>query len=397
MDLVLVLEHRFRKGPDNNIYSSSNSINKTLWERYLKVFDKLLVVARVQEVNISISSNYLVEHNNVMFIELPYYVGPIQYLQNYFTIKKVLRSTIKNKNAYICRLPSINGGGLIKYLHKRHIPFGVEVVGDPWDVFAPGVLKRRFAFIHRIRSTIALRRLVKKASAAIYVTQSKLQSRYPTSTNAYSTYASNVMIEKSYYSLSGKVFNKNYLKDVINLLCIGSLFQMYKSPDVVILAISILKEKGINVSLNWLGDGQFLQPMKTLASKLGLSKEIYFLGNVSSNEVEKQLMNTDLYIHVAKTEGLPRSLIEAMAKGLPCIGSKVGGIPELLNSISLIDEINAVNLADKIIEFVSNKKLINDQANYNLLESNKYCNDILSRRREKFYQKLKSISLNPQI
>jgi len=50
---------------------------------------------------------------------------------------------------------------------------------------------------------------------------------------------------------------------------------------------------------------------------------------------------------------MPRAMIEAMARGLPCIGSAVGGIPELLSSEDLVSRGDAGALALKIMEVVS--------------------------------------------
>ena len=50
MDATLIIEHRFLKDSQGNVYASSNSVNTLLWERYLEVFDHLTVVARIQNV-----------------------------------------------------------------------------------------------------------------------------------------------------------------------------------------------------------------------------------------------------------------------------------------------------------------------------------------------------------
>ena len=57
-----------------------------------------------------------------------------------------------------------------------------------------------------------------------------------------------------------------------------------------------------------------------------------------------------VYIQPSRIEGLPRALIEAMSRGCACVGSSVGGIPELLNN-QYIHEVNDYNsLAVKIFD-----------------------------------------------
>ena len=89
---------------------------------------------------------------------------------------------------------------------------------------------------------------------------------------------------------------------------------------------------------------------------------------------------------VSRTEGLPRALIEAMACGLPCIGSRVGGIPELLEPVALVAPGNSKELAEKIYEFVTDTTLLNSQAVRNWNEAKNYHDKILSQRRMAFYQ-----------
>uniref|UniRef100_UPI004048FCF4 glycosyltransferase n=1 Tax=Flavobacterium sp. TaxID=239 RepID=UPI004048FCF4 len=392
MNLVLVLEHRFRKSADGKIYSSSNSINTALWDRYLKKFDKLIVVARIEKCHLNISQEYYIEHNNVSFFEIPFYKGPIEFLKKRSEIKNILNRLLTPENAFLCRLPSMVGKMLINKLQSKQIPYSVEVVGDPWETFAPNAMKVNFSIVHRIRGYYNLKKLVKSAAGAIYVTKNQLQKRYPVSNNAFTTHASNVMIGKDKIVIEPKIFTKDIKTEIIKLVSVGSLAQLYKSPDIVIEGLAILKHRNYKISFVWMGDGNFKDEMINYAHKLGVSDEIKFIGNVTTDKVHQILAEADMYIHISKTEGLPRSLIEAMAKGLPSIGSTVGGIPELLSPEALIQNIDARSFANKVIEFIENPNLMNQQAALNLEESRFYENSILDARRQQFYNHLLSTS-----
>ena len=69
----------------------------------------------------------------------------------------------------------------------------------------------------------------------------------------------------------------------------------------------------MNCKLTWLGEGKHKEAMRKLASTLHISNDVIFKGNVSRDEVDETLRNTDLFLLVSRTEGLPRALIEAMA------------------------------------------------------------------------------------
>jgi glycosyltransferase involved in cell wall biosynthesis len=72
------------------------------------------------------------------------------------------------------------------------------------------------------------------------------------------------------------------------------------------------------------------------------------------------------------TEGMPRSLIEAMARGIPAIGSNTGGIPELLPKQALVSVEDVGALADKIVEFMSNPDRLVKMSNYNFRKAQDY-------------------------
>ncbi|MBP1712751.1 MAG: glycosyltransferase, partial [Deltaproteobacteria bacterium] len=68
-----------------------------------------------------------------------------------------------------------------------------------------------------------------------------------------------------------------------------------------------------------------------------------------------ELDTADLFVLASRTEGLPRAMIEAMSIGLPCIGSDVGGIPELLDKADIFPPNNIKALTEKMIEVNTEK------------------------------------------
>jgi glycosyltransferase involved in cell wall biosynthesis len=389
MNATLVIEHRFKKDSNGKIYASSNSVNTMLWERYLEVFDRLTIVARIQDVSDAVGEEYLVSHEKVDFVPIPYYVGPKQFVKQYFKIKKVIEAQVQKNQAFICRLPSILGAILVSKLKKENIPYVVELVGDPWEVFAPGSLKNTLSFIHRYRSFLSLRKNVKRASGVIYVTEKMLQKRYPSNKNAISTHASNVILKDEIIAKKSKTFPNKL--DQLKIISIGSLEQMYKSPDIVLKALGEINKKEIDFELIWLGDGVHKEAMKKLAQELDIAERVKFKGNVLSTEVLKEIHNSNLYIHASRTEGLPRALIEAMAQGLPCIGTLVGGIPELLEDECLIEKNDIEALVQKITFFYEHPDFMQKMAEKNLIKAKEYEFNVLAARRATVYKHLENL------
>lgn len=102
-----------------------------------------------------------------------------------------------------------------------------------------------------------------------------------------------------------------------------------------------------------MGDGEPAR-YKKLAEELSVSELVHFDGVKStSDEVYQWLDEIDYYMQPSRTEGLPRALIEAMARGLPAIGSDRGGIPELLQNNCVFDISDSAGLATLMERFIN--------------------------------------------
>jgi L-malate glycosyltransferase len=83
---------------------------------------------------------------------------------------------------------------------------------------------------------------------------------------------------------------------------------------------------------------------------------------------------------------LPRAMVEAMARALPCIGSSVGGVPELLPPEDLVvpGDVNA--LATKIREIVTDPERLAQMSARNLATAQAYRDEVLAVQRTDFYR-----------
>lgn len=386
MNLVFVTEARFVKDKAGNVFGDP-SFTIDLWKRYLQTFSHVYIVGRVYEDFTYEGKMEMISSSSseVTFVEIPYYLGLSQFIQQYFRVKKKIRETVTQhqKSFFICRVPGVLSDLVIKELSRIKKSYAVEVVGDPEDVFAVGGVKHPLRRILKLSGVHNLKRNVKNASAALYVTDKTLQRKYPALQAKFITNASNVKLEDD--TIESNPRKKKSSPPYI-IISVGSLAQMYKSPDIVLEAIKQVRDAGLDCRLIWLGDGRFMSDMKERASSMGLDDFVDFKGNVPKDEVKLYLATSDLFILASRTEGLPRAMIEAMAKGLPCVGTRVGGIPELLDENMLVNKDSVSELAVKIEELLCNTALYNQVAERNLKESLKYSESILNKRRLEFYQ-----------
>ena len=391
MDLIFVTEARFVRGSDGRIYSLG-SYTASLWKRYLEHFDHVIVFARITQNSSRVfEEGHVSETRNVLFVSLPYYIGGLGFFQRKRKIYKIMDSSFQEGDAYILRVPGAVGAVASSVLHRKSIPYAVEVVGDPWDVYSPqSSVKHPLKPLLRLYSRFLLQKVVKRASAATYVTRYYLQKRYPVAQGVYTTSASDVILRDDQIACVARPFD---LVAPVHILSVGMLAQLYKSPDVVIKAIKLLNINGIDCRLTWLGDGLYREAMIRYADELGVGDKVHFVGNIPAGEAVRQyLKSADLFVLASQTEGLPRALIEAMAAGLPCIATNVGGVPELLDEDWLIPVGDPLALAKKIQWAVQAPENMEQQVKKNFHTVKEYARSVLDGRRADFYSYIKMIS-----
>jgi glycosyltransferase involved in cell wall biosynthesis len=234
-----------------------------------------------------------------------------------------------------------------------------------------------------------------------------LQQRYPSA--AYSVGMSDVEIPHDALVAARDVFITHYSsielaeedsvatfrtapqrRKRLRLITIGSLAQMYKGTDVLIRAAAKCLAAGMDFDLAIVGDGKCRRELEQLAEDLGISRHVHFLGQLPAGEaVREQLDKADLFVLPSRCEGLPRAMIEAMARALPCIGSAVGGIPELLVDEHMTPPGDVVALAAKIREVLDSPARMSAMSVRNLAIAQEYRDGILDERRTAFYEHIR--------
>ncbi len=138
------------------------------------------------------------------------------------------------------------------------------------------------------------------------------------------------------------------------LVSIGSMAQRYKGHDLVISALRDCRSAGLDVELVIVGDGRERAELARHAERLGVQRWVTFRGQLPAGAaVRRELDDAHLFVMASRVEGLPRALVEAMARALPCIGTQVGGIPELLPPEALVPTEDAAALAARIRELAA--------------------------------------------
>lgn len=169
-------------------------------------------------------------------------------------------------------------------------------------------------------------------------------------------YVPGVGIDKSKYQTDLQILKEKreelqLSEDDVAVISMGDLIERKNYP---ILIEAVAKVKNEKIQYFICGEGPEKEKLYKQCIDLGIEKQVHFLGY--RTDIKELLHAADIFALSSYQEGLPRSLMEAMASGLPCISSRIRGNTDLL-----LDS-NGGYLCDTLEDYVrAIEKLMNDE------------------------------------
>ena len=161
-----------------------------------------------------------------------------------------------------------------------------------------------------------------------------------------------------------------------------------KGFSVLIKAFSRVKKEMPNSELVIVGQGRLQDKLSAEAAETGFKESIHFFGYRA--DVEKILQAMDVFVMPSIAEGMPGALLEAMAAGIPCIATNVGGIPEVLEQGTLgklVKPADEKELGEAMLDFAqagaTNKQVI-DEARERI--KSEYNHSVIIKKLEDIYE-----------
>jgi glycosyltransferase involved in cell wall biosynthesis len=383
MHVVFAHDHQFLYDTGGDVYTSGK-LPYAVWRRYLDVFGSLTVfgrgvpVAEGERARLSLSSG-----PSVRFELVPSLSGPVNAVRNRRRVRERLRAALKDADALVARLPSEVGLLAVEVARELGTPWAVEVVGCPWDALwnYGSAAGRVYAPVLWARTRAA----VARAPYALYVTRDFLQRRYPSPGRV--EHCSNVELP----DVDAGVLARRVaaLRDRRGPLVLGtnaSLGTRYKGLQTVLQALQRVGPDLPPYEFRVLGAGD-PAPWRRMADDLGVGERVVFSGTLPGGAaVAEWLDAVHLYLQPSLQEGLPRSLVEAMSRGCPCVGSTAGGIPELLPPAVLHAPGDHRALGRLIVSLATDPEAQAARAAENMATARLYTKALLDERRGQFWR-----------
>ncbi|MEC1739549.1 N-acetyl-alpha-D-glucosaminyl L-malate synthase BshA [Schinkia azotoformans] len=185
----------------------------------------------------------------------------------------------------------------------------------------------------------------------------------------------NFIDDRVYYRRERPTIRHSYgiQEDEKVIIHISNFRQVKRVPDVI--DAFALIEKHVKAKLLLVGDGPEFTVVCKKVKQLGLQNRVHFLGK--QENVEEILSCSDLLLLLSEKENFGLTLLEAMACRVPCIGTNIGGIPEVIEDgvSGYICELGDVaTVADKAITLLSDRELHKKMSHQALLRAKEIFN-----------------------
>lgn len=188
-------------------------------------------------------------------------------------------------------------------------------------------------------------------------------------------------------------FKENSTKTLHDEFVIVTVGRLVKEKNHLFLIKSFLEvqKKHKNIKLMIIGDGPLREEIEHFISSQKLNEQVLLLG--FRENIIDYLLGSDLFVLPSISEGLPIALIEAMYVGLPSIGTKVGGIPEVIADTEngwLVESGDINGMVDAIEKVVSmsidERCRVGTEAHQSVM--NKFSPELYMRNLINFYKEL---------
>lgn len=294
---------------------------------FARHFERVTVFAPTT-ANETYFSGCAIDSPNITVVPLPFFMTHIQAIKKAPTIIRAFRRHCNQLDVINARATAPLAYVLWWLTRKRDVPFIYHFASDPFEVLRSSPKYRgligRLA-ISAYHCEFSIQKYIVARNYAFASGQAIADRLCRHSDNVESLITSSLQPE-DYFQRSDTC-----AASPVRLLFVGYL-RREKGVDDLIRALKILRDGGLNVILDVVGQGEHRGTLEEIARSLNLSNHVNFRGFVVMGPELNQFYNqADIFALPSLSEGSPKVVLEALAHSLPVVASPVGNIPQMLD------------------------------------------------------------------
>ena len=259
--------------------------------------------------------------------------------------------------------------------------FSKKLLGIPYAVWGQG----SDVYLPKGYIRLTSRMVVKNADSAIALTKDMQKAMQ----NIYSRDIAIVPNGINMADLSAEPCRKDEKDPKKRVLYVGRLSPV-KGVQYLIRAMKQVNDTIPDARLIIIGNGRERGMLEALSAELGIQEYVQFRGEVPHESVLSFMQQADVFVLPSLSEGFPMVIVEALACGLPVVGSRVGGMPEIItDGINgyLVEAKDVGAIAEKILLLLQDEKLRKKMSDNNKELVKKYTWEHVITELEKIYDR----------
>lgn len=392
MTLHVALDFRFLR--HNGAIYTEMAFAYTYWAEYLELFERVRPIARVRDVAVLPEGCRRADGAGVEFAPVTNYVGLWSMLKRTPRVLADCWQAVRASEALLLRwgLVGVICGCFARLLRK---PYAFEFVGDASAGVRPVRNIQILGFNHLLAEiTQVLGRWCARGACCTSYVSRFTQSLYPSRNPQREWVFSGVQLGNG--SITAARPPARFRRDRPRIISVGRL-EPEKGHAVMLEALGQLRRAGLAFDATVVGPGRELDHLRRQARDLGLADVVHFAGRVEAGPPLWALLDeADLFVIPSLTEGMARALIEALARGLPAVGTAVGGNVELLAPDQLAPPNDPPGLAERIRFALADPERLAEMSRRAFERAAEYHPDEMRRRKHAFWSCLKAAVDRPR-
>jgi glycosyltransferase involved in cell wall biosynthesis len=302
-------------------------------------------------------------YDNQEIVPLKPYQSVIEYYKKmpFFLVANTLAmfSAIRKSDVVMLRLPSMNCviAFALSLIWRR--PMVTYYVGDQLKIVREGTkysgrVKKHLAVFAATINRVIETEIIKRSRVAFFLGSDLKRTFDGVNKRSYVTFTS--LVRKEDIVIRRVCENK-----VIRIVYAGRLAHE-KGLAYLMEAFRRIEVDGRDVEMVVVGDGDLLGWLKDFVISNRLVGKVLILGYQNWDMLNRILLDCDIFVMPSVSEGIPKVLLEVMAKGLPIVATNVGGIPDIITHMEngvLVPPKSSEAIAESVKLLVENSALRN--------------------------------------
>jgi phosphatidylinositol alpha-1,6-mannosyltransferase len=366
-------------------YNPAGMIGYEALRNYLHTIPRAVVVLRCRQAE-QIEAGWLrVDGEGIDVHPLPEFGSLGTMVRGLPRLLKALWTAVDRADRYVVRLPGPTGFLVAVFVLLRGHRYGVEMAGAYDEDLQQLLVERRLGpgwlgpVIDRLVGFV-VRRAVTVGYRSHY-----LRRRYPTFRRDREWVFSGAQLTEEVISRPRPA--SSFTRRPFRIASIGRI-AIGKGYPLLVQAFDRLRRRvSVPLEMEIIGDGDEMEKVRSEVARLGLTEEVALPGRVPwGEELFGRLDRAHLFVLPSVSDGMPRSLIEAMARGMPVVSTRVGGIPELVDSQYLVPPDDAEALIERIAPLIGSAAELAEMSRRSFDRSREHWPDVLDRAKRGFWR-----------